>query len=73
MTTRKEHLDWAKNRAYEYLDRGDIDGAYGSFTSDLNKHGETRDHAAIEMGLLLKLSGNLNTATEMKKFIEGFN
>lgn len=74
--TRDEHLKWCKQRALEYLQPGEffsLDGAYGSMISDLGKHDELRDHPARELMVMLKLGGHLNTAIEMRKFIEGFN
>lgn len=73
MTTRKEHLDWAKQRAIDYVDQGDFKGALASMMSDLGKHVETRDHMGIQLGMFLRLSGSLGTAQEMRDFIEGFN
>lgn len=69
--TRQEHLKWAKDRAIEYANRGDITGAWGSLVSDLNKHKETRGHDAILLGSQLVISGHLNTAEKMREFIDG--
>lgn len=71
--TRQEHMDWCKHRALEYVERGDIQQAFASMASDLGKHKETQDHSAIELGMMLMISGNLSTAGEMRKFINGFN
>ena len=71
--TREEHLNWCKERALEYVEKGDVTNAYASMVSDLNKHPETSGHPAIELGVMLMMSQNLNTKDEMKKFIEGFN
>lgn len=71
--TRQEHLEWCKKRANEYLDRGDIQNAYGSMASDLNKHPETEGHAAISLGMMMMMSGHLSSEHEMRKFIDGFN
>jgi len=38
--TRKEHLDWCKERALKYVDDGNLQQAYTSMTSDLSKHPE---------------------------------
>lgn len=73
METRKEHLDWCKKRALEYVDLGDPQQALMSMMSDLTKHPETENHAGIELGMMLSLGGHLNTVPEMKKFIVGFN
>lgn len=76
--TRQEHLDWCKQRALEYLQPGpyfSLDDAMASMSSDLGKHNETRHHVEMTIPLMfqLRLSGKLNTANEMRKFIEGFN
>jgi hypothetical protein len=71
--TRAEHLQWCKDRANEYIDAGELVNALTSMVSDLNKHPETKDHAAIELGIILKMTGGLGTQEEMRKFINGFN
>jgi hypothetical protein len=73
METRGEHLAWCKQRALEYVDAGDLKGAFASMGSDLNKHPETEGHIAVGLGMMLMIGGHLNTASEMRKFIEGFN
>ncbi len=70
---RNEHMEWCKERALEYLDRGDITNAWASMTSDLRKHPETADHPAIDLGSNLFMSGNLSDTESMRHFIEGFN
>lgn len=71
--SRAEHLAWCKQRAREYLDQGDVQSAYASMSSDLGKHEETVDHAAIQLGMMLMMGGHLSTVAEMREFIEGFN
>lgn len=71
--TRKDHLDWCKQRALECVTRGDLTGAYASMVSDLSKDSSTANHPALELGSMLFFTGNLNTQHEMKNFIEGFN
>ena len=70
---RAEHLQWCKDRALEYCDRGDFRNAMSSMLSDLGKHDETRNHPAIDVGMMLMLTGNLSTDHQVRKFIEGFN
>lgn len=72
-TTRAEHLEWCKKRALEYCDLGDINEAYASMSSDLGKHPETENHAAIQLGMSMLMAGMLSTPHEMAKFIRGFN
>jgi hypothetical protein len=71
--TYDEHLQWCKDRANQYVDAGELTNALASMVSDLRKHPELEDHAAIGLGVLLKMAGHLDTAEEMRKFINGFN
>lgn len=71
--TRAEHLAWCKKRALAFCDAGDMQQAFASLASDLNKHDGTRGHIAIGLGMSLLMGGNLDTPREMRKFIEGFN
>jgi hypothetical protein len=70
---RQEHLEWCKKRALQYVEAGDIPQAVASMTSDLRKHPETENHAAIMLGVMMLMSGNLRTIEEARRFIEGFN
>jgi len=71
--TRADHLAWCKERALEYVDQGDLSNAFASLISDLRKHPETESHAAAELGMMLMMSGHLNTAKDMRDFINGCN
>lgn len=71
--SRAEHLQWCKDRALQYVDAGDIENAYASLASDLGKHPETEGHAAIGFGIMMLMSGQLSTADQMRRFINGFN
>jgi hypothetical protein len=73
MTTRAEHLEWCKQRAREYCDRGDAQNALTSMFSDLDKHPETAGHKGTEIGLMLMLTGGLREPSEARRFIDGFN
>ena len=73
MVTRAGHLAWAKERALEYAERGDVAQAMASLGSDLNKHPETRGHSGMELMMMLAIGGHLNSPGELQKFIEGFN
>jgi hypothetical protein len=70
---RAEHLIWCKQRALEYVEADDLAGAMASMFSDLNKHPETANHAAIQLGTMLLITGNLSTPRQVREFIEGFN
>lgn len=71
--TREEHMQWCKERALEYIDRGDAKNALASMLSDLRKHPETENHAGSDLAGMLLLTGRLQTTQELRKFIEGFN
>ena len=70
---REEHMQWCKRRAIEYVDAGDLDQALSSMLSDLGKHGETSQHPAGQLMLMMRMGGHLSTPHEMRKFINGFN
>jgi len=70
---RQEHLDWCKKRALQYCDRGELENAWASMASDLDKHPETQGHSAIQLGMMMLMGGHLSTVDKMRKFIEGFN
>ena len=71
--TRAEHLEWCKQRAFEYCEAGDTLGAFASMASDLGKHPETQGHAGLELGMLQMIAGRLSTPTQMRTFLEEFN
>ena len=70
---RAEHIQWAKKRALQYVEHGQISEAYTSFVSDLGKHQETCGHPAIRLGMMLMMGGHLSTAHQMTEFINGTN
>ena len=70
---RQEHLEWCKKRALEYVDVGDTGQAIASMLSDLRKHPETENHPAIELYMMMHISGHLSTNDEVRNFINGFN
>lgn len=70
---REEHLQWAKRRALAYLDvEHNVKDAVASMTSDLQKHPEHANNAAIPLGVGLLLLPT-TTEREIRKWIEGFN
>lgn len=71
--TRQEHLQWCKDRAIEYVDADDLKNAFASFQSDMSKHPETENHAALQMGTMLLFGGHLSTGQQMREWINGFN
>lgn len=73
MKTRAEHLEWCKQRAREYCDRGDAANGLTSMFSDLEKHPETAGHKGSQIGVMLMMTGGLRDPYEARRFIDGFN
>ena len=77
--TRKEHMDWAKERALSELDAPGqsaseaIASSFASLVSDLNKHAETMDHPGNMLGMQLVIGGHITTREQMRRHIEGYN
>jgi|HubBroStandDraft_5_1064220.scaffolds.fasta_scaffold277952_2 hypothetical protein len=74
MRTREEHLEWCKERAREYLDRGDLANAVASMGSDMDKHPETR-MAGEKMGMLMYVAMIRLTEGDVqgvRDLVEGF-
>jgi len=71
---RAEHLQWAKDRALEYADRGAMASAISSLRSDLGKHTDTAASVSIvdELMMPLALAGEFDRPGELRKFVEGF-
>jgi hypothetical protein len=70
---RAEHLAWCKQRALEYVDQGDLQNAFASMASDMSKHPETENSNVQVLGMMLMMSGHLETRDQMRRWIEGFN
>ncbi len=72
MSDRQEHLKFCKERALEYLDKGDVVHAITSMLSDLSKHAETRDigEKLSQLGMMYAMNKDRRAA---RRFIEGFN
>jgi hypothetical protein len=72
--TRGEHLEWAKKRALEYLDSGDVRQGFTSMLSDLTKHEELKDHIGGKLGAqFMMLPGWIDNEREVRRWIVGFN
>ncbi len=72
--TRAEHLRWCKDRAVEYIDRGDLQGAFASMVSDVMNHPETEHHATTnQLGMSQMMAGLLGTPAAMRHWILGYN
>ena len=71
--SRAQHLEWAKARALEYVELGQLRYALNSTVSDLRKHPETENHLAIQLGYNLWVAGHLQTSEQMRAFINKTN
>lgn len=69
---RTAHLVWAKQRALAYLPY-DPTLAFKSIMSDLLQEPTTADHGGIKLGTLLYAMGLLDTAEQVKDFIDGLS
>jgi len=69
--TRAEHLAWAKQRALEYLDKGEASNAVNSMLSDLGKHEETE--RSVGVGTMILMTVNLRDRDAVRRWIVGFN
>lgn len=68
---RSDHLQWCKDRANEYLDRGNVSEGVASMISDMGKHEETDLNSTLVMlGMMTVASNDLAGA---KRFVDGFN
>ena len=57
----------------ELADGGRLSQALDSMLSDLGKHEELRDHAAIELTMMLRIGGFLTRYQDVQHHILGFN
>lgn len=73
MSTRAEYMEWCKKRALEYCDKGELQMAFSSMTSDLQKHTETEGHIGTMIGMQLLMNKQLNTPEQMRKYINAFS
>lgn len=71
--TRDEHLAWCKERANEYLARGDIKNGVTSMLSDLQKHPETELKPDSPLGMLGMMAIMSHDPRDAKRFVDGFN
>ena len=72
--TRKEHLQWCKERAIQEMDYYD-DPSKGivSMMSDLRKHPETQSETLMALCTMQLLTNPRMTRQEVVNFINGFN
>lgn len=66
-----EHFAWARQRAMEYVDRGDGGLAMSSLASDLAKHEGTAGILTEDLLMLFAGEVVIGGATGARRFIEG--
>jgi hypothetical protein len=72
--TRTEHIAWVKQRALKYVAMGDLQEAFASYISDMGKHPEADPgHVVRGLAMQFNMAGHLETARQMREFIEGTN
>jgi hypothetical protein len=67
----KEHFEWCKERAEEYLKIGDAQNAFQSFTMDMEKHEGTKDRIPPELAMIGMME-ILNGTEAVRRWINGF-
>src|SRR5262249_18844099 len=74
MTTREEHLAWCKQRALEYVEHGDLQGALTSMGSDLTKVSGGQIHDPTSLSFLIAEAVMFRqTPDAVRNWINGFN
>jgi hypothetical protein len=74
MMPRDEHLEWAKKRALEYLDAGEIANAFTSMLSDMKKHPELENHPGNTIGAgFMFVPGWIENRAEVRRWIVGYH
>lgn len=71
--TRAEHVAWCKQRALEYVERGELTEALTSMINDLMQHPATRGHSGIMLTGMMMMAGiDVDTPEKVRRHIEGF-
>lgn len=72
--TRREHLDWCKQRAIDEMDFSkDPKQGLISMASDLRKHPETNDQLLISLTMAQMVINPHISRQQVINFIDGFN
>lgn len=70
--TRKDHIQWSKDRALAILESETIEAALNSMIQDLQLHKETENHMGIICGTNMVTAGFITTKEGMQKLINAF-
>ena len=74
MRTRDEHLQWCKDRAMEYVKRGELLEGVTSMMSDMDQHPETKLPPVLsQLGLLAAVDAQKGDRRAVERYILGFN
>lgn len=71
--TREDYLRSCKERALEFVARGDVTGAFECLATDFQKHPATASHDALDFGMKLMMSGFLRDPDRMRAFISALS
>jgi hypothetical protein len=71
--TRAEHLAWCKERALEYVDRGELREAVTSMSSDPRKHEDFHGPIYGQLSLLGAMFEIPKGPEAVRRWINGFN
>jgi len=70
--TREEYLDWAKNRAIEYINQGEPHKGFISMLTDLNNHEKLKNHGGFKT-VFYKKPGWTKNELEVRNWVMSFN
>lgn len=75
MRTRQEHVQFCKDRAMEYVNRGDLLNAVTSMMSDMDQHPETSGSKGplAMLGMMAAMQAQQGDRDGVVRFIQGFN
>lgn len=74
--TREEHMQWCKDRAMEYVRRGDLLEGVTSMMSDMEKHPETKlapGSILQQLGMMTAMDAQRGDRAAVERYILGFN
>lgn len=79
MMNRDEYLAWAKQRAIEYVEIGELPNAVASMVSDLSQAPKNFEfgsdytiHTLGAVGIAILVQESANKSAEIRKWVEGF-
>lgn len=74
METREQYVQWCKDRAMEYVERGDLLEGVTSMMSDMDKRDDTKLKGALgALGIHAAMQAQQGNRDMVERFILGFN